>query len=524
MWFSIIFLGALSFLLYFIYQSLLTKKSKYWEQYGVRQVDATSAATNFEVFLGKKDVTERDALAYNLLTTSGEKYCGLIENSYNVLLLKDMDLIKKILIKEFEHFPNRRDFFAWAKDDSILKKMLTAMNGDEWKDLRNTLTPAFTTGKIRRMMESFNNVGREWAASLKGQAKANGGSLKIDVIPCVNTYTVDVIASAVFGFKAGTIQNPNSDFATMAGRFSNFPRIKMIFAFQFPQLLKGLGISVMNMEALAWFEQILSPGLQERLSGGRKHNDFLQMLAEAKKGELKAVEEDEMSEFEKEAHDHLKSGKKVLLTNDVMNAQSLLFFLAGFATTTNFITFMLYALAAHQDVQERLRKELGKIAKNDGDFDYDELGQLEYLEMFVCEVLRKFPAANRLERICAKDYKDPETGLTIPKGTLVAIPVTSIHMEPKYYPNPDKFDPEGHFGSEVKKDRSPYAYLPFGSGPRNCIGMRFALIEGKAAVAHIVHHFKVEPTDKTPLPMKGLPGGLQTLPPTDLELKLTPRK
>jgi len=248
------------------------------------------------------------------------------------------------------------------------------------------------------------------------------------------------------------------------------------------------------------------------------------LLADAKKGELKAAADDELNDFEKEAMQHGgKPGKKILLSDDVLNAQSLMFFLAGFSTTTNFIAFALYALAAHPKVQEKLREDVEKIAKGDGDFDYDELAQAPYMEMFISEVLRLYPAADRLERICTQDYKDPETGLFVPKDTLVAIPVKSMHTDKKYYENPNKFDPEGHFSPEKKSGRSPYVYLPFGSGPRNCIGMRFALIEGKAAVAHIVHSFLVEPTEKTPLPMRADAGSLQLLPPKGLELKLTPR-
>jgi cytochrome P450 len=333
---------------------------------------------------------------------------------------------------------------------------------------------------------------------------------------------VDVIASSVFGMKAGTVENPDSEFSKMAFRFANLSIYKMMLGMQFPWLAKMLQLEFIDMEALHWLKKILNEGLQQRLKGGPKRNDFLQLLADAKKGELKAVAEDELNDFEKDAMGHIKTGKRILLSDEVLNAQSLLFLLAGLSTTTNFIVFCLYALAAYPDVQKRLREEVDKIAKPDGDFDYDELNQLAFMEMFVCEVLRLNPGVTRLERECIKDYKEPETGLFIPKGTLVAIPVMPLHTDPKYYEEPDKFDPELHFSTDKKAGRSPYVYLPFGSGPRNCIGNRFALMEGKGAVAHIVHNFLIEPSDKTPMPMKGVVATMQVLPPTDLELKLTP--
>ena len=76
------------------------------------------------------------------------------------------------------------------------------------------------------------------------------------------------------------------------------------------------------------------------------------------------------------------------------------------------------------------------------------------------------------------------------------IPTYAIHHDPQYYPDPYKFIPE-RFNAENKKNRNPYAYMPFGVGPRNCIAMRFAIIEGKCALAHLMHNFRVEPCTKT---------------------------
>lgn len=81
-----------------------------------------------------------------------------------------------------------------------------------------------------------------------------------------------------------------------------------------------------------------------------------------------------------------------------------------------------------------------------------------------------FPATLRLERTCVAEYKDPESGLHVPKGTIVGIPVRSIHYDRKYYETPDKFNPE-HFRPEKKAARSSYAFMAFGAGPRNCIGI-----------------------------------------------------
>jgi len=130
-------------------------------------------------------------------------------------------------------------------------------------------------------------------------------------------------------------------------------------------------LKIIDGDAVAFFEAILDQGLKARLAGTTsKRNDFLQLLVEAKKGGLKADGKDELSSFEKDAQiiEATEAGeKKQWLTHQIMNSQSLVFFFAGFSTTSNAITFCTYTLAIHQDVQEKLRKEKNKIAKADED-------------------------------------------------------------------------------------------------------------------------------------------------------------
>ena len=98
--------------------------------------------------------------------------------------------------------------------------------------------------------------------------------------------------------------------------------------------------------------------------------------------------------------------------------------------------------------------------------------------MVLNEALRMYPVLPWLDRIAENDYNFPGTNLTIKKGTPVILPMKSMHMDPKYFPNPEKFDPE-RFSEENKKTIQPYTYFPFGEGPRNCIGKtaKFILIE-----------------------------------------------
>lgn len=114
-----------------------------------------------------------------------------------------------------------------------------------------------------------------------------------------------------------------------------------------------------------------------------------------------------------------------------------------------------------------------------------------------------YPPGGVVPRKCVKNYKVPSTDIIIEKGVTVLIPILAIHHDREYYPNPSKFDPD-RFTDENKKSRHSYAHIPFGEGPRNCIGLRFGLMQTKVGLASILRNFKftVSPKTEEPLQMK----------------------
>lgn len=128
----------------------------------------------------------------------------------------------------------------------------------------------------------------------------------------------------------------------------------------------------------------------------------------------------------------------------------------------------------------------------------------------VSETLRKYPVVPSLMRTVTKDYKVPNTEIVLPKGLLNIIPVLAIHRDPKYYPDPERFDPSRFEAHEVTK-RPTCAYMPFGEGPRVCPGLRFGMMQAKVGLVALLTHFKFSPTERTiePLEFDRLSSGMK---------------
>jgi cytochrome P450 family 9 len=208
-------------------------------------------------------------------------------------------------------------------------------------------------------------------------------------------------------------------------------------------------------------------------------------------------------------------------------AQCFVFFLAGFDTSSTLLSFAAYELAVNPEVQQKLFQEIQTTNAElaGGNLTYNAVQKMKYLDMVISEALRKWPPAPITDRCCVKDYtlNYEQYNFTIKKGQFFWIPIYALHRDPKYWKNPEKFEPE-RFSDENKSTINMGTYLPFGTGPRNCIGSRFALMEAKTVLYYMILNFSFEVTAKTQIPLKlaRLPFGIK--PEKEIYLVLNPRK
>jgi cytochrome P450 family 3 subfamily A len=256
----------------------------------------------------------------------------------------------------------------------------------------------------------------------------------------------------------------------------------IIFAPSLAPLAKKLGMRFMAKDTADYFRGLFLRAFEERKKGSAERIDFLQLMLEAQ--EMKAC-----NTYLPEEH-----RQKTPLTDKEVLSNCIIFFFAAFGTVGDAMSMTMYALAKHPDIQEKLLEEIEEVLGDSERCSYDQIKDLQYMDMVVHEGLRMYPPAQITDRVCSEDCVI--NGVKFPKGMFVQIPIGAIHRDPDIWPSPKKFIPE-RFAPERKAEMNPYHWLPFGLGPRNCIGMRMALIEMKIALVHIVRNFKLSLMDPT---------------------------
>lgn len=170
------------------------------------------------------------------------------------------------------------------------------------------------------------------------------------------------------------------------------------------------------------------------------------------------------------------------------------------------MAFVCHQLAVNPKYQNKLYKEILKVKEslNGKSIGYDQIQKMEYLDMIISETLRMYPLAPASDRIVTKPYiiEDYDgTRVQLNVGDRVWLPTIGVHMDPQYFTDPDKFDPE-RFSEENRPSNLSTVYTPFGVGPRNCIGNRFALMQCKAVIYKLIEKFKLDQCKKTQHPLK----------------------
>ncbi|CAL1293516.1 unnamed protein product [Larinioides sclopetarius] len=413
---------------------------------------------------------------------------GGFEGSTPTFVLSEPDLLRDVLVKDFHIFHYRRHVDVY---DPLTKTLVSVLEGEDWKRVRTIITPAFTSKRMRQMGSIINDCSKSVIETCERSFKEGK---PVECKSLFGTFTMDVIARAAFGTQIDSHNDPENAFLKEAKKTFMEPRIfTILIALILPTWIL-VRLSMFHLDRNHFFQNVIETVIKERKRTGKKYNDVLQILMDAADETEHSLNselfEDETDRFgsitEKNESPTLKNKK---LSKIELLAQCVLFFFAGYETTASALTFLAYELAKNPEWQEKLIEEVDKAFEKQTEMSYDAVRDLKVLDAVISETLRMYPTAVITERTATEDYELGNTGIVIEKGIRVAVPIYRMHYDPDLFEGPETFNPK-RFMDPSESKHHPYAYLPFGAGPRNCLGMRFALLEIKLCVANILRHFR----------------------------------
>lgn len=438
-----------------------------------------------------------------------KKY-GRVFGTYNgfelVLNVTDPEVIKKVFVADFFSFHDHRSF-----NHKLMKNVIISKNGKDWKDTRAIMTPAFSSGKMKSMIPLMHECVDSFVSAIN-RLIDDGKNQNVDIKALFSTFTMNVVAKCAFGVDVDAHRQEDNPFVRHARNFLNVSKVKLILFLVLPSFVKdALNFQPNPSSALRYIEFSARDILAQRKrmkDSKRPYPDMMQLLMDASSEEVMKKD----STPDHEAHHGLEDiadnklsseNKKVLSDNEIV-ANTMAILGAGFETTASTLSFVAYSLAVNPSVQDTLREEIMSAVKAEkmSKLSYETVSGLKYLDAVICETLRLYPPLVRAERVATEDYTlDMGNGkkFLIPKGTYVHIPLYAVQRDPEYWDDPDTFDPRRFI--DQKSTITPYTYIPFTAGPRNCVGMRFALLTLKVCLVEMVQRYRLVRTDRTDVPL-----------------------
>eukprot|EP01097_Dermamoeba_algensis_P004250 TRINITY_DN2808_c0_g1_i1.p1 TRINITY_DN2808_c0_g1~~TRINITY_DN2808_c0_g1_i1.p1 ORF type:complete len:516 (-),score=125.41 TRINITY_DN2808_c0_g1_i1:39-1586(-) len=372
----------------------------------------------------------------------------------------------------------------------------------KWKRKRNLLTPAFHFDILQSYFPIYVKHIRVFCQKLLQASKEDKS---VDLTRLTLLCSLDIINECAFGVEVNAQNQSNSDYVnsvqTLAHLFTRrffSPLKKIDFFYQFTQegkewsralkIVKELPRAVIQQrrKQLASIDEKNNQKESNDLERVRSMN-FLELLLKTRDD---TGQELTVSEIEDEVHT---------------------FMFAGHDTTTNALSWTVYLVSSHPEVEEKLLNELdqvlGKVDKSNQDedglstsLDPEKLSSLKYLTMVVKESMRLFPPVPGVARKLITDVEID--GHVLPAGISVGINQFVIHHSNRCWTDPERFDPERFDTEKEIKDKDPFNYIPFSAGPRNCIGQHFAMHEVKTVLALLYRNFRLEVDKSHPVQME----------------------
>ncbi|XP_048004379.1 cytochrome P450 6k1-like [Leguminivora glycinivorella] len=450
---------------------VLRDRYDYWKKRGIPYVKPIYLIGNLS-FVMRKSV-------FDFFLELSKKYptdcVGMFLGLTPTLVVQTPELARKVLVKDYGNFEDR--FLYSGHADPLGSLNLFTVKNPIWASMRQELTPMFTSARLRKVTELMNMN----AAELVKRVQRNFIERKEDVNlkEVFSMYASDTVAFTVFGIRISRLSDQDSPLWFITShmvKWTFWRGLEFSTIFFLPFLAKLLRLQFFSGGATEYIRKLFWGVVAERnKTGVSSDKDLVNHLLKLKENVKLPAE----------------SGSK--LADDLMLAQAAVFILGSIETSSTTLSYTLHELAHHPEEQEKLFNEIDTTLKEKGKeiLDYDNLLELKYLSSCISETMRKNTPVPYLERKCKSRYQLTDD-IVVEAGTPVFVNVMALHFNEKYHEEPEKWRPE-RFANPSDNDNKNFTFLPFGEGPHFCIGKRYGLMQVRAALAQLLHKYRVEP-------------------------------
>lgn len=380
---------------------------------------------------------------------------------YVEYLLSNQEHLKKSMFYDF--------FLQWLGTGVLMS------DGEKWKKRRRAVTPSFHFSILTEFQKIFVEQSKIFVEKLSHMA---GTGESFDIQTPVSLVTLDIICETAMGVSVNAQSNKDSDYVNALNEINKEIKKRQMYPWLWNdwiysctkrgrnfhkhlKILHDFTVSVIN-DRIAAREK----STEQKRTNNSRTVAFLDML-------LDLYDKDEID-------------------IDGIREEVDTFMFEGHDTTAAGLSWTLYCLGNNMDVQKKLLVEVDKASKEKGDL-IDRIKSIKYLEYVIKEGLRLHPPVPFFGRVLERDTVIDN--VKYPAGTELIVDTISVHTNPKYWDRPLDFYPE-RFGEEKFVQRNPYTYIPFSAGPRNCVGQKFAMLEEKILLYHIILNFEIHSTQK----------------------------
>ena len=346
----------------------------------------------------------------------------------------------------------------------VLGNGLLTSDGDFWLRQRRLVQPAFHRERLQELFKTMGQITFDFL----GELEAFRGKEAVDIDAKMMSVTADIALKTLFG-------NITNEDKTKIYKQINRSQKYMVTRVRRPYRIPLMAINGETRQFnrdLAYFDKMVIEFIENRRSSGEVRNDLLQLLFDS-------TDED----------------TGVQMNNQQIRDEAITMFAAGHETSATGLSWLLLELSKHPKIVAKIRQE-AEIFEDVP--NYGQIMQMPYTRQVVEEGLRLYPPAWTMTRSTISD--DVIDNFQVKRGSSLFMSVFNLHRNPNIWANPTLFNPE-NFSPENVKARPKFNYLPFGAGPRICIGQQFALMEMQLLLAALIKRFTFEAMPSHPVSM-----------------------